>query len=118
MTNVKSSNGACYSFKGTGRQSIGEALVIDFVEDSISCGYCGHSHCASNADLMQHIHKFYSPLISSGPVRGEDYDLGRFSLMMLCCSNCGGLTYVQVVLEGAPRVFSHIRNWNSNGYSE
>ena len=82
---------------------------------SISCGYCGHRHCGTNEDLIKYIHKINSPLISSGPVRGEDYDLGRFSLMMLCCSKCGGLTDVQVVLEGAPRVFAHIRNWNTNG---
>ena len=118
VANVQNSHGACYSFNGFGRQSIGEALVIDFVNDAISCGYCGHRHCGTNEDLIKYIHKINSPLISSGPVRGEDYDLGRFSLMMLCCSKCGGLTDVQVVLEGAPRVFAHIRNWNTNGSSE
>jgi len=35
-------------------------------------------------------------------VRGEDYDRGRFRLRQLCCSACGGLVDVQVVLDGAP----------------
>ena len=117
-TNVEIPDEACYSFNGCGRQSVGEALVIDFVEDAVSCGYCGFRHCGTEANLMHHIHKIYSPLNSSGPVRGEDYDLGRFNLMMLCCSNCGGLMDVQVVLEGAPRAFFHIRNWNDTGSSE
>ena len=50
-----------------------------------------------------------APLEAAGPVRGEDYDTGRFRLRQLCCSSCGGLVDVQVALDGAPRPYFRIR---------
>ena len=90
-------------FEGTGRHRYGEALVIDFAENAVLCGHCGHRHCGANDDLAHHLREYELPLDSAGPVRGEDYDRGRFRLRHLCCGHCGGLVDVQVALQGAPR---------------
>ncbi|MFN0305114.1 MAG: hydantoinase B/oxoprolinase family protein [Burkholderiales bacterium] len=94
---------ASIKFAGTGRHRYGEALVIDFAENAVLCGHCGHRHCGANDDLARHLREYELPLDSAGPVRGEDYDRGRFRLRHLCCSHCGGLVDVQVAMQGAPR---------------
>ena len=62
-------------------------------------------------ELATHLREVNAPLKAAGPVRGEDYDTGRFRLRQLCCSGCGMLVDVQVALDGAPRPFFRIENW-------
>lgn len=102
---------ATISFTGKGRRSIAQTLVIDFDKDAVTCGECGHVHCRPQDNLLSHLREVNAPLKAAGPVRGEDYDTGRFHLRQLCCSNCGSLIDVQVALQGAPRPFFRIDNW-------
>ncbi|MFZ5781704.1 MAG: hydantoinase B/oxoprolinase family protein [Pseudomonadota bacterium] len=99
------------SFAGKGRRSVAETLMVDFDKDVVACGECGHVHCRPQDNLLGHLREVSAPLKAAGPVRGEDYDSGRFRLRQLCCSNCGSLIDVQVALEGAPRPFFRIDNW-------
>ena len=108
---VPSPGDAAVSFAGMGRRSVAETLVIDFDKDAVSCGECGHVHCRPQDNLLEHLREVNAPLNAAGPVRGEDYDRGRFRLRQLCCSACGGLIDVQVALEDAPRPYFRIDNW-------
>jgi N-methylhydantoinase B len=103
---------AMITFKGTGRRTL-DALVVDFEADTVACSDCGHVHCTPAENLLPHLREACTPLQAAGPVRGEDYDVGRFRLRQLCCSGCGTLVDVQVALNGAPRPFFRIENWTS-----
>ncbi len=94
---------ASIRFAGRGRHRYGEALVIDFASNAIICGHCEQRHCGTNENLAPHLHGYELPLNSAGPVRGEDYDRGRFRLRYLCCAHCAALVDVQVALKDAPR---------------
>jgi N-methylhydantoinase B len=94
-------------FAGRGKHRYGDALVIDFDRDEILCGHCGHRHCAAEEDLLPWLGEFATPLRAAGPVRGEDYDRGRFALRHLCCSACGTLVDVQVAYRDAPGPHMH-----------
>ena len=72
------------------------------------CAQCGHHHCGPGDDLVRHLGELVTPLTAAGPVRGEDYDRGRFRLRQLCCRACGVLVDVQVAFEGAPRPFMRL----------
>ena len=89
-------------FSGHGCHRYGDVLTLDFEQDSVACGYCGHIHCRPGDNLLEHLSELETPLWAAGPVRGEDYDRGRFQLRHLCCTNCGGLVDVRVALEGTP----------------
>lgn len=106
------------SFTGKGRRSVAETLVVDFDKDVVTCGECGHVHCRPQDNLLGHLREVSAPLKAAGPVRGEDYDSGRFRLRQLCCSNCGSLIDVQVALQGAPRPFFRIDNWPTAAAAE
>lgn len=99
------------SFSGAGIQTIADVLVVDFARDEVICGDCGHVHCRPADNLLTHLAELNTSLDAAGPVRGEDYDRGRFRLRHLCCSNCGGLVDVQVALDGAPRPYFRIDGW-------
>jgi N-methylhydantoinase B len=99
---------AVVSFPGAGRLEFGDVLLVDGDADSVSCAQCGHRHCGTSDNLLDHIREVCAPLTTAGPVRGEDYDVGRFHLRQLCCTNCGTLVDVQVALDGAPRPFMWI----------
>jgi N-methylhydantoinase B len=90
-------------FTGRGKHRYGEAFELDFENNEIRCGHCGHVHGAPGEDLSARLKEYATPLRAAGPVRGEDYEQGRFKLRHLCCSHCGGLVDVQVSLDGAPR---------------
>lgn len=109
---------AAMTFVGEGRRSIAETLAIDFDRNEVTCAACGHVHCRSEDNLLQHLREVNAPLNAAGPVRGEDYDTGRFRLRQLCCSNCGGLVDVQVALDGAPRPYFRINKWPSAAKAE
>ncbi|MGB8040810.1 MAG: hydantoinase B/oxoprolinase family protein [Pseudolabrys sp.] len=98
--------GLNWSYKGKGRTEIAQALVIDATEKSVSCGYCGHRHCSTDDNLLDHLGLLETKPSAAGPVRGEAYDRGRFKLRHLICRNCGGLADVQVGLDGAPYSFA------------
>lgn len=99
-------NGLNWCYQGTGRTEIADALVIDFHDKSVNCGNCGHRHCNTDENLLDHLGLIETHPSSAGPVRGEAYDRGRFKLRHLICQNCGGLTDVQVGLDGAPYSFA------------
>ena len=90
-------------FTGRGRHTYGEAFDIDLEKGEIRCPHCRHVHGAPGENLLPRLKEFNAPLSAAGPVRGEDYDAGRFRLRHLCCSHCGSLVDVQVALDGAPR---------------
>jgi len=99
---------AVMSFPGAGQLTFGDALVVDSDANSVACGHCGQRHCGTNDNLLDYLREVRAPLSAAGPVRGEDYDVGRFHLRQLCCANCGTLVDVQVALDGAPRPFMQI----------
>ncbi|MDH3738930.1 MAG: hydantoinase B/oxoprolinase family protein, partial [Alphaproteobacteria bacterium] len=99
---------AVMSFPGANQLEFGDALVVDGAAGSVVCGHCGHRHCATDDNLLDHLREIQAPLTAAGPVRGEDYDVGRFHLRQLCCANCATLVDVQVALDGAPRPFMQI----------
>jgi N-methylhydantoinase B len=107
--------GEVMRFRGTGVVRIGDALTIDFEANEIRCGCCGKAHCRADEDLLPALREFKTPLAAAGPVRGEAYDRGRFSLRQLCCRHCGGLLDVQVALDGAARSYCGVE-W-TNGAS-
>ena len=94
---------ASIRFAGVGRHRYGEALIIDFTTNAIVCGHCAQRHCGTGENLALHLRGYELPLNAAGPVRGEDYDRGRFELRHLCCAHCAALVDVQVALKDAPR---------------
>jgi N-methylhydantoinase B len=88
---------------GKGQHRYGDALHADFDRNEVACGHCGHVLGTGGQDLYPQLREFTAPLSAAGPVRGEDYDTGRFRLRHLCCSQCGGLVDVQVALDGVAR---------------
>lgn len=93
--------GGTLILRGRGQQRYGDVLNADLDSGRIACGHCGESLGAAGEDLMPHLAAFDSPLDAAGPVRGEDYDTGRFTLRHLCCPHCGGFVDVQVAHDGA-----------------
>jgi N-methylhydantoinase B len=90
-------------FTGKGSHRYGDAFDVDLDKGEIRCGHCGHVHGAPGQNLFPRLKEITAPLSAAGPVRGEDYDQGRFTLRQLCCAGCGALVDVQVALDGAPR---------------
>ena len=91
------------TFAGNGKLRYGDVLRVDFDADEVLCYHCGHRHCGPSENLLEHLGEVLSPLTAAGPVRGEDYDSGRFHIRMLCCLGCGVLVDVQVARLKAPR---------------
>jgi N-methylhydantoinase B len=92
--------GGAWIFSGRGEHRYGGVLRADLDAGQVFCGHCGESIGAAGESLMPHLGAFSTPLDAAGPVRGEDYDTGRFTLRHLCCKHCGGLIDVQVALQG------------------
>ncbi len=98
---------AVMAFAGIGPSEIGLALRIE--ADAVTCTHCGHRHCARDDNLLLHLRELHDPVwVAAGPVRGEDYDRGRFFLRQLICAGCGTLVDSQVALVGAPRPFMRL----------
>lgn len=95
-------------FEGHGKHSYGIAFDIDLDNNSISCSACGHRHGGSGEDILSSLVEVADPLQSAGPVRGEDYELGRFKLRHLCCAHCGTLVDTQVAFQDADSPSTHI----------
>ncbi len=79
---------------------------MDEASDAVCCGQCGHRHCGTGDNLLDHLGVIEAPTNAAGPVRGEMYDRGRFKLRHLICRHCGGLADVQVALDGAPMSYA------------
>lgn len=105
---VPAPDDAVISFDGTGTTRVGDALVVDFDQDAVRCGHCGHRHCGPRDNLLPALRQVMTPLAAAGSVRGQDYDAGRFKLRQLCCSACGTLVDVQLAFDGAPRPFYRV----------
>jgi N-methylhydantoinase B len=90
-------------FSGRGRHRYADSFELDLDANVVACGHCGHRHCGTGEDVLPHLVEVNDALQHAGPVRGEDYDRGRFKLRQLCCAECGGLVDVQVAMTGAPR---------------
>jgi N-methylhydantoinase B len=95
-----------WRYKGKGRIELANALVIDASKNSVNCGNCGHRHCGTDENLLDHLGLVETHPSSAGPVRGEAYDRGRFKLRQLICRACGGVVDAQVGLDGAPYSFA------------
>jgi N-methylhydantoinase B len=93
---------AVVSFKGRGKANLGPALAVDADAGSVNCQMCGHRHCSTGDNLLEHLGLIEAPLTTAGPVRGEAYHRDRFALRQLVCRGCGTLVDVQVGLDGAP----------------
>jgi N-methylhydantoinase B len=93
-------DGGTLTIAGRGRHRYGDALAADLDHGSIACGQCGEAIGAPGDDLMPGLRELVSPVTAAGPVRGEDYDEGRFALRQLCCPHCGALVDVQVAQDG------------------
>jgi N-methylhydantoinase B len=95
--------GGSLVLSGRGKHRYGDVLRASLDRGEIACGHCGTIVGAPGENLMPALGEFSGPLDVAGPVRGEDYDEGRFKLRHLCCKQCGGLVDVQVALDGASR---------------
>lgn len=93
---------SAWVFEGSGSHRYADCLVADLDHGQIRCGYCGHVHGAPGENILASLREFVTPMHAAGPVRGEDYDQGRFALRHLCCGSCGALVDVQVALDGVP----------------
>ena len=95
-------DGGAFVMRGGGEHRYA-GMRADLGHGRIACEHCGHAIGAPDEDLLPKLGEFTAPLDAAGPVRGEDYDEGRFGLRHLCCPNCGGLFDVQVALDGVAR---------------
>ena len=89
-------------FRGRGEHRYGDALRADLDRRIVCCGHCSEPIGAAGENLLATLRELTTPLRAAGPVRGEDYDEGRFRLRQLCCPHCGSLVDVQVALDGTP----------------
>jgi len=95
-------DGGAFVMRGRGEHRYA-GVRADFGHRRITCEHCGRAIGAPDEDLLPKLGEFTAPLAAAGPVRGEDYDEGRFGLRHLCCPHCGGLFDVQVALDGVAR---------------
>jgi len=91
------------SFAGAGVHRYGDALIADLDGSRIACANCDAQLGEPGANIVGALREIESPLEAAGPVRGQDYDEGRFALRQLCCGACGHLVDVQVALNDAAR---------------
>ena len=87
---------------GPPKMKFGDVLYIDDTGKSVFCSNCQHELCSKEDNLLDYLVEIRSSLSAAGPVRGEDYDHGRFHLRQICCAKCATLIDVQVVLKNAP----------------
>jgi N-methylhydantoinase B len=95
-------DGGAFVMRGRGEHRYAGTRA-DLSGGRITCEHCGKVIGAPDEDLLPKLGEFTAPLDAAGPVRGEDYDEGRFGLRHLCCPHCGGLFDVQVAVDGVAR---------------
>jgi len=96
-------DGAVVAFEGTGSHRFGTALTLELDAGRIDCAQCDHRLGAPGENLLPRLRETVLPLAAAGPVRGQDYDRGRFGLRLLLCPGCGSAIDVHLAFEGAPR---------------
>lgn len=94
---------AALMFEGVGSHRFGEALTLALDEHRISCARCDGPLGAPGENLLPRLKELVLPVTAAGPVRGEDYDRGRFGLRLLLCAGCGHAIDAHLAFEGAPR---------------
>jgi N-methylhydantoinase B len=93
---------AVLRFSGRGTARFGAALDLDLDNGAIRCAYCSSALGKPGEDLLPGLREWEAPLTAAGPVRGEDYDRGRFRLRHVLCPNCGSALDVHLAFSGAP----------------
>jgi N-methylhydantoinase B len=93
---------AVLRFSGRGTARFGAALDLDLDNGAIRCAYCSSALGRPGDDLLPGLREWEAPLTAAGPVRGEDYDRGRFRLRHVLCPNCGSALDVHLAFDGAP----------------
>jgi len=91
-----------FRFKTNKTFTFGNALKIDGKSKKIICLHCNDAIGKSGENLLVHLRQRLTPLSSAGPVRGQDYDHGRFKLRQLLCPSCGSAIETNLAFEGAP----------------
>lgn len=86
-----------------GKLAFGDYLEFDPAADQVRCRRCGHLFGRVGEDYKEYAAVERAPLTKAGPHRGEEYDRGRFYLLLYYCPGCGAQLEVQVGLDGAPR---------------
>ena len=94
---------AVLAFEGTGSHRFGDALVLALDERRIACARCDAPLGAPGDNLLGRLRELVLPVSAAGPVRGEDYDRGRFGLRLLLCPGCGAAVDAHLAFDGAPR---------------
>jgi len=77
-------------------------LDLHLDDDVIRCTQCKSPLGKPGDDLLLGLREWEAPLTAAGPVRGEDYDRGRFRLRHVLCPNCGSALDVHLSFDGAP----------------
>lgn len=93
---------AVWRFSGRGTARFGATLDLDLDHGAIRCVYCRGVLGRPGEDLLPALREWEAPLTAAGPVRGEDYDRGRFRLRHVLCPNCGSALDVHLAFDGAP----------------
>jgi N-methylhydantoinase B len=94
---------AVLAFEGTGSHRFGDAFALALDERRIACARCDEVLGAPGDNLLERLRELVLPVTDAGPVRGEDYDRGRFGLRLLVCPGCGAAVDAHLAFEGAPR---------------
>ncbi|MBP1689945.1 MAG: hydantoin utilization protein, partial [Deltaproteobacteria bacterium] len=100
---------AVIAFEGRGSHRFGDALAVSLDAARISCARCDEPLGAPEENLLLRLRELVLPVQSAGPVRGEDYDRGRFGLRLLLCPGCGAAVDAHLAFEGAPRPSMRVR---------
>jgi N-methylhydantoinase B len=101
--NAPAPSDAVLTFEGTGLHRFGDALALALDERRIACARCDAPLGAPGENLLPRLKELVLPVTTAGPVRGEDYDRGRFGLRLLLCPGCGAAIDAHLAFEGAPR---------------
>ena len=90
--------------------------MVDQTAGIYRCARCGHVHGPVEENLYALLAAAEAPLTAAGPVRGEHYDRGRFSLKVHYCPGCFTQVDVQIQLrDGVTREFRLINGGGSTG---
>ena len=100
---------AVITFEGSGSHRFGDVLAVALDDARISCARCDERLGAPGENLLARLRELVLPVQAAGPVRGEDYDRGRFGLRLLLCPGCGTAVDAHLAFEGAPRPSMRVR---------
>lgn len=87
-----------------GLMPAGDSLAVLLETRVYLCAKCGQELCGVNENVKEHLLREDASLVTSGPVRGEMYDQGRFHLRLFYCPCCVALVNTEVNLKDEPLV--------------